>query len=497
MAKNWEKHNRERDLLMKQVPTSLPSGIDQWQKRVCLIGKHHLVYSKDSALCTFCETTMSVSDLKEKPSHKKEGTCPVCGQKTTYLNVNLFKNDTVKYDRYQIRIMQGIKNGIVIRKFRVVRIISKFQGTISINLSTFELQRAFSTQEGMRKNYKHSPYDHSWNESKQYVYNAYGGFYYEPEPEFEYRANVSKIQKRKLPYAKPGMDMDYYMRWVPQIEYLERFGMDKMVNYVIYNGTGLNYRGKTPEKFFRIPKEYLKPVCKLNPDYSQLVNLRKALKYGFRSTSINEVQRVLNSWYLDDRYIGELVTICPEVDVITALKKGMLADYYIYRDYLRMAQESGMDINDKRILYPKDLRNEHDKLVLKAKMKKNAGYKAALKERYDKLHSLYEYSSEYHQVIMPCSPEELIQEGTALHHCVGTYIERIAKGQTLVLFVRERSQPDMPYYTLEYVNGRVVQCRGKDNCSYEEIPSLKNFVSTWEKKVKKSKKQKIAAAIAA
>ena len=56
-------------------------------------------------------------------------------------------------------------------------------------------------------------------------------------------------------------------------------------------------------------------------------------------------------------------------------------------------------------------------------------------------------------MIVPAAAcEELMKEGRALHHCVGasdTYMARMAKGYSWILFLREKERPEVPYYTIE------------------------------------------------
>ena len=83
---------------------------------------------------------------------------------------------------------------------------------------------------------------------------------------------------------------------------------------------------------------------------------------------------------------------------------------------------------------------------------------------------------------VPRDTQEIKNEGAALHHCVGTYVDRVAKGQTHIFFVRRVEEPDTPYFTMEYNKGRVIQCRGSHNC---EMPSsVKTFVAAFEKLMK-------------
>ena len=78
--------------------------------------------------------------------------------------------------------------------------------------------------------------------------------------------------------------------------------------------------------------------------------------------------------------------------------------------------------------------------------------------------------------------QEIKNEGAALHHCVGTYVDRVAKGQTHIFFVRRVEEPDTPYFTMEYNKGRVIQCRGSHNCGMPA--SVKAFVAAFEKLMK-------------
>jgi hypothetical protein len=46
---------------------------------------------------------------------------------------------------------------------------------------------------------------------------------------------------------------------------------------------------------------------------------------------------------------------------------------------------------------------------------------------------------------------------------VGTYVERVAKGKTNIVFLRKKEQIEKPFYTLEIRNGVIVQSRGFDD----------------------------------
>ena len=84
-------------------------------------------------------------------------------------------------------------------------------------------------------------------------------------------------------------------------------------------------------------------------------------------------------------------------------------------------------------------------------------------------------------LVVPQSGDEIRKEGEALHHCVGGYVESVAKGETNIFFVRKADHPEKSYFTMEWKNNKVVQCRGKSNCGMP--PDVKAFVQVFEKKM--------------
>ena len=87
-------------------------------------------------------------------------------------------------------------------------------------------------------------------------------------------------------------------------------------------------------------------------------------------------------------------------------------------------------------------------------------------------------------IVLPSSVSDLKKEGTTLHHCVATYADRVAKGETLILFIRQISEPDTPFYTMEWRDNRVIQCRGSHN--KDMTPDVKTFVTAFEKRMQET-----------
>lgn len=85
-------------------------------------------------------------------------------------------------------------------------------------------------------------------------------------------------------------------------------------------------------------------------------------------------------------------------------------------------------------------------------------------------------------IIAPETPKSLITEGATLHHCVRNYIDRVAKGETNILFIRSKSDPETPFFTVEISNDSTVeQIHGLLNRNLDSEPDLIPFVKKWIK----------------
>lgn len=156
----------------------------------------------------------------------------------------------------------------------------------------------------------------------------------------------------------------------------------------------------------------------------------------------------------------------------------LLADY---RDYLRMCKEMQYDVASSFILFPRNLKSAHDHVVEALDVKRTAEQEKAIADSFEEWQRLYQYKGKDLMVIPPHSSKELIDEGTALRHCVGRYVKRVAQRECVILFVRKVAEPDKSLCTVEVRDGQVVQTRGFDN---EDPPAkIKAFIERWKRQV--------------
>lgn len=135
----------------------------------------------------------------------------------------------------------------------------------------------------------------------------------------------------------------------------------------------------------------------------------------------------------------------------------------IWKDYLQFAKTLGYDIKNEVITHPKDLMKSHNKAAKAVTFLQNkiAAEKAAtLTEE-----NIKKYSFEYGnlKIVVPQCPNEIINEGKMLKHCVGGYSDRHFNGKLTILFIRKKDNPDTPYVTMEVNGTRIVQVHGYKN----------------------------------
>ncbi len=164
----------------------------------------------------------------------------------------------------------------------------------------------------------------------------------------------------------------------------------------------------------------------------------------------------------------------------------------VYWDYISMVKDLRLPKTES-VLFPRELQKEHDRLVkIKADRKYTAQNKA-LKKRVKILEMLDFEDEDF--IIRPLrSADEFLKESSVLNHCVKTYIDRCARGETNIYGIRKAADPDTPYFTLTLTNGAAVTMNlGKNNCHPPE--EVERFVKKWKREViNKNKKKFIEAA---
>lgn len=177
-----------------------------------------------------------------------------------------------------------------------------------------------------------------------------------------------------------------------------------------------------------------------------------------------------------------------ELDILVKYLCKQKADIYLYEDYLRACIELGLDLTIERNRYPKDFKRWHDIRIDEFNSKRaeiDARKKKELLEKFTMVASKYlglerNLKGAYITIIAK-SPTELVYEGEQLNHCVGKmgYDQRFAREESLIFFIRNKDNPDVPFVTIEYSikNKSILQCYGyKDSKPAEDVLNYVNKI---------------------
>ena len=251
----------------------------------------------------------------------------------------------------------------------------------------------------------------------------------------------------------------------PQTEYLVKFGL----SYYVKN------------------KQLLKKISKDKKFQKWLLNNHTALKGNFYYVStiikayeenkpLNEVQayeekrKKINA----DKSLKPIrdlfgKDIYKYIDYVDNKK----ISHRLYLDYLVACNYLGLDMSEIKNRFPHDFKYWHDVRIDEYATAKAIKDEEERKELYDKFSKVAEKYSKLcnengaYMIVIAKSPEELINEGKILNHCVGrmNYDQKFIREESLIFFVRAKENPTEPFVTVEYSikSKKVLQCYAKGN----------------------------------
>jgi hypothetical protein len=144
------------------------------------------------------------------------------------------------------------------------------------------------------------------------------------------------------------------------------------------------------------------------------------------------------------------------------------------RDYSRMALDVYGDNYDK---YPADLHAAHEECNRIYQTRKVEIDQKRFAETIDK--SL-EWKNDEFEIIYPKASDEVVAEGKALRHCVGSYIQSVVRGECKILFLRKKDELEKPFVTIEISGGNIRQARGYGNSApiYDAKMALQDYAKS-------------------
>lgn len=154
----------------------------------------------------------------------------------------------------------------------------------------------------------------------------------------------------------------------------------------------------------------------------------------------------------------------------------------LWKDYLDNCKRLPEGIEE---LMPAHLEQAHDRAVEKVAYHTNKAEAEMIAKRAKTLKPLL-MDTQNLVMLAPTTGEEIISEGKILKHCVGGYVNRHARGDTVILFIRHKASPSIPYFTIEVdpESLTIVQCHGYKNereSNHKKPPEIVEFEQQYTK----------------
>ena len=538
------------DLKMKSVQNP-PEEFKNWVWEHGMSFSRYGIYketekNKAEFECSYCKAKGIVDRTKIRLRNNENGECPFCKSKVTYkvkgklARVIKDTSDFIYVDRQE--------KGFLLRYFwasREIRDGNIKEGCIEETL--LEYKRCFWTVEkkSLRKEaYEWGVYHQRgkcrWIPGSGGIISA--GLYHDNLPQaWEHTAMkysglevLAKNHKGRLPYegAIP-ICLEF-----PKFEWICKMGLNKLAGdilsreYMHYSfPANVELGAGTIYEILGLTKINTRILQEIDGDVYELHLLQEAQKldiqmsaeqikeyyevFGYNINLLKEKGNKVSFHklfkYIDkeiERYIDGKSKDKLKREELIELKRNMANDW---KEYLRWCRELKYDLDNMFIYMPNNFKQVHDRVAKEYKDLKDRKA-AAEKKKRDKLvaKEMQKLKKDMEEIfsknvgadalnikgkglilIVPANSADIKKEGEALHHCVGTYIEKVAKGETAIFFIREEKNPDKPYYTLEWRDNKVIQCRGMNNCSMTN--EVKAFIKVFEKKMNEQIKNKESA----
>lgn len=247
----------------------------------------------------------------------------------------------------------------------------------------------------------------------------------------QHRAYASALQEMRAWFGKDlsHLDMDSFKKYLEGFYQIQSHCWRGLNTYADICGYQSN--------------KFVKNVIRLGTKNDQTYGLINDTLNSFRYLDANTRPEI--NWYFDD--YSDLVRAH---DAIVALKN---AQDEARRAYYRMSEME------------RQKKDEESRKKIDAQRKQ------------------YEYEDDVYIIRLPRDLTEITNEGIKQSICIGGYTNRHATGGTNLFFLREKSNPDNPFYAIEMNNDkRIVQIHGRCNKWLGNDPDAIPTVIRWLRK---------------
>ena len=195
------------------------------------------------------------------------------------------------------------------------------------------------------------------------------------------------------------------------------------------------------------------------------------LHHESKSYLRNQIIQVIQNYNLDLDAFLEYCLYLNHVESVSIEK--LMADY---PDYLRRELHLKGDRMARMEKYPQTWlsathkqQQEYQNLQHLERMEENGN--TAKFDNSIEANKHLEWEQDNYLIRMPTSAEDIRDEADQMHHCVATYIPQIEAGEKIVMFMRDKENPDKSLVTVEVIDGAITQAYAQRD-TYPSIPCM-------------------------
>lgn len=518
-AKLTEENRKKRIVKRMQGIENAPQEFFDWvYDDVLAAAPWFYRYDRKKQQKGFCGSCNKQGVL-EKVKHDAERICPRCGGKVRLVNVNAYRagyssNDNVSCSTTAI-YTERHGDEFLSRFFYLENSFRYKDGQTFKKAKRSTVERCKDHHEYRRTFWRIS--NGKAVEKEHYFYNSYRDEWERIPPRRAeqdrelgplYPGNIIEItQSIDLPRvrnmdlrelclinkARTPAQMFNAVSMCPAIESMAKMGLNNVARRYL----DVAYYDKVPElecspaKLLGINKDVLAEFIKIDVTWQQLAFWRNnKLKLSdmddFRLLCARYKQKYFEIGNLMNNYGISLRAAMNYIEKQRSFVKTYPSILMYWSDYLATARLLDMDLSNHNVKFPRNVKTEHDRCADLYAINKNKNLEMALQRRGELLDKLI-YSDDNFIIGPLHTSSDFVRESSVLNHCVKTYINRCAEGNTNIFGLRKKSDPDMPYFTVNIDNdGKLIQNRGKSNCS--PPTEVREFVTKWLKFVSKQLK---------
>ena len=547
-----DKEKNAIDRLMEPIKEP-PKELKKWAFDVALGFSRYLVYKeikkgKVECECTYCKEKKVLNRAETKLKDNEKGKCPFCGSDVIQKARGRLPEWIL--DERWIMYIEKYNEGVVLRYFKAFR---KIDSSLEVSDKFREYCRTYYEFHNGEKIEKWSfEFAHFKQTSEVRWCKSLGKIpllaccLYPvnlpkvwKDTEMKYSALEILSRNNKSQTTRYEVALSVYLNF-PKLEWLIKMGLNNLVCDFIDGWHSIDTTGNTIYEILKLDKLNVRLLQEVNGNDRALQILQYAQKAGYRFKA-DELKRFYKAFGTDTSLIEKVnrkVTLNKILKYLENESKRYTSKdkinnflpktnrYYEicerndhrglnriardWKEYIGWCKDLGYDINNMFIYLPKGFKAVHDRtyreyqalLDKKAKAEKEKQEKLAkmrMEETKRMMKEIFSGNGESGafqirgkglMIVVPSSLDDIKREGEVLHHCVGTYTERVAKGETNIFFVRKEKEPSVPYFTVEYKNGKVAQCRGSHN---QGMPlQVEAFVKVFEQKMQDAERKRKA-----